>query len=492
MSLTVAILGRPNVGKSTLFNRLLGKRLALVDDTPGVTRDWRAGDGRIGDLVFRVLDTAGLDEGESGSLARRMQGQTQAALDAADLALFLVDARAGITPMDERFAQWLRGRDKPVVLVANKGEGRRGEEGAYEAYALGLGAPVVISAEHGEGLGELYEAIVDAARTAGLDPYAGDSEPRAAEREDRKDEFGGPEEGDLDYAFVDDEAAAPERPLRLAVIGRPNVGKSTLINRLIGDERLLTGPEAGLTRDSIAVAWEHDGLPVQLHDTAGLRRRARVHEKLEKLSVADALRSVRFAEVVVLVIDATKGFEVQDLKLADLVASEGRAPLILLNKWDLVEDRLAIGRQVADTLARSLPQLRGVRSLAISALTGAGLDTLMDDVREVYDLWNARIPTGVFNRWLAEVTAAHPPPAERGKPTRIRYGAQIKTRPPTFALFANRPKLVGEGYRRYLANELRRSFDLPGVPLRFVLRRSDNPYAGRRKTRRQRSEARRH
>jgi len=490
MPLTIAILGRPNVGKSTLFNRLLGRRLALVDDTPGVTRDWRSGEGRIGDLALEVLDTAGLDEGAPGSLARRMRRQTEAALEAADLAVFLVDARAGITPMDERFAQWLRGRDRPVILVANKGEGQRGEQGAYEAFSLGLGEPVVVSAEHGEGLGELYAAIVEAAEAAGLDPYADEAaEAARAAAAAEAGEADGPAEGDLAYEFEDE--ALGGRPLRLAVIGRPNVGKSTLINQLLGEERMLAGPEAGLTRDAIAVDWTHDGRPVVLTDTAGLRRRARVSEKLEKLSVADALRAVRFADVVILVIDATEGLHRQDLKLAELVAEEGRAPVIALNKFDLVGDRLALEREVADTLLRSLPQLRGVATIPLSALTGAGLDRVMPAVDEVYARWNARIPTGAFNRWLAEATKVHAPPAERGRPTRVRYGAQVRTRPPTFALFANRPKMVGTGYQRYLANELRRAFDLPGVPLRFSVRTSTNPYAGRRKSRRQRTADRR-
>jgi len=490
MPLTVAILGRPNVGKSTLFNRLVGQRLALVDDTPGVTRDWRSGEGRIGDLTFEVLDTAGLDEGGPGSLARRMRRQTEAALEAADLALFLIDARAGITPMDERFAQWLRGRSVPVILIANKGEGRRGEQGAYEAFSLGLGDPIIMSAEHGEGLGELYQAIVEAAEAAGLDPYGDTSSVTMSGSGGIEEAAVGPVEGDLDFAFVDDATDVSERALHLAIIGRPNVGKSTLVNQLLGEDRLLTGPEAGLTRDSIAVDWAYDGRPVRIFDTAGLRRRARVNEKLEKLSVADALRAVRFAEVVVLVIDATQGLETQDFKLAHLVAEEGRAALIVLNKWDLVENRLEAQREIDDALARSLPQLRGIRTLPVSALTGIGLHRLMPAVEEVYDLWNARIPTGAFNRWLSAVTSAHAPPAERGKPTRIRYGAQIKTRPPTFLLFANRPKLVGEGYRRYLANELRHDFGLPGIPLRFVVKTSTNPYAGRRKTKRQRSKAR--
>jgi len=490
MSLTLAILGRPNVGKSTLFNRLVGRRLALVDDTPGVTRDWREGEGAIADLAFRLLDTAGLDEGGAGSLPGRMRVQTEAALAHADIALFLVDARAGITPMDEYFAQWLRGRNTPVILVANKGEGRRGEEGAYEAYGLGLGDPVVISAEHGEGLGELYQAIVEAARAARLDPYGAADDSGDEEADETPPEGPLPDEGDMEFQFTDPEAGSgAQRPLRLAVIGRPNAGKSTLINHLLGEERLIAGPEPGLTRDSISIDWRYGDRPVKLFDTAGLRRRARVTDKLEKLSVADALRAVRFAEVVVLLVDAAEGLHRQDLKLAELVAEEGRALVIALNKWDRVEDRLAVQREVNDSLTRSLPQLRGVTTVPVSALTGAGVGRLMPAVLEVYELWNSRIPTGEFNRWLAATTEAHAPPADRGRPTRIRYGAQIKTRPPTFAIFANRPKLVGEGYRRYLANELRRAFELPGVPLRFMVRGSKAAAARKRKTKRQRSSA---
>jgi len=487
MSLTLAILGRPNVGKSSLFNRLVGRRRALVDETPGVTRDRREGVGAIGDLEFRLVDTAGLDEGEADSLPERMRAQTEAALEQADIALFLVDARAGVTPMDEHFAQWLRGRDRPLLLVANKGEGRRGEEGAYEAYALGLGPPVVVSAEHGDGLGELYRAILETAQRVGLDPY-GETDQPDQDAADAEAEAGLPEEGDMSFDFVDAEAGGGgERALNLAVIGRPNAGKSTLINHLLGDERLIAGSEPGLTREAIDLDWQYGDRRVRLVDTAGLRRRARVRDKLEQRSVADSLRAVQFAEVVVLLVDAPDGVHRQDLKLAERVAEEGRALVIALNKWDAVPDRLTAQRDINDTLTRSLSQLRGIATVPISALTGAGTDRLMPAVLEAYALWNSRIPTGEFNRWLAATTAAHPPPAERGRPTRIRYGAQIKTRPPTFALFANRPKMVGEGYRRYLANELRRAFDLPGVPLRFSLRSSKGPLGRKRKTKRQRS-----
>lgn len=478
---TVAILGRPNVGKSTLFNRLVGKRLALVDDTPGVTRDRREGVGRLADLTFKIIDTAGLEEGDLGSLARRMRAQTEAALDDADLAVFMIDGRAGLTPMDEHFAGWLRGHKKPVALVVNKTESAAGTAGAYEAYALGFGDPIAISAEHGEGLAELYEAIRQAMQAKGVDPLAGDPKEGGPDAEAAP----GPEEGDLDYTFEQAEPA-PRHPLRLAFIGRPNAGKSTLINHLLEDERMLTGPEAGLTRDSIAVDWFYEGQPIKLFDTAGLRRRSRVVEKLEKLSVADTLRAVRFAEVVILLIDAELGVEKQDLKIASQVVEEGRALVIALNKWDVIEDRLAAQRAVNDSLERSLPQLKGVATVPISALTGQGVAKLMPAALDAYELWNARIATPEFNRWLAMVTDAHPPPAAQGRATRLRYGAQIKTRPPTFTLFCNRPKLVPDSYMRYLENEMRRDFGLAGVPLRLYLRASKNPYVDGRKTKRQR------
>ena len=445
MALTVAIIGRPNVGKSTLFNRLVGQRMALVDDTPGVTRDRREGEASLGDLRFRIIDTAGLDEAEEGSLGARMQAQTERALDAADVALFLIDARSGVTPLDRHFADLLRRRQVPVVLAANKAEGRSGDAGFYEAFALGLGEPIAISAEHGDGMAELYEALA---------PFAAEAEAETATV-----------------------AAESEKPLQLAVIGRPNVGKSTLINRLLGEERLLTGPEPGITRDAIATLWQWRGRLVRLIDTAGMRRRPKVEEKLEKLSVADALRAVRFAEVVVLVIDATQLLEKQDLTIARMVEEEGRALVIAVNKWDLVEDKQATLRRLRDRLEISLPQLAGLRFVTLSARTGAGVAKLMPAVMTTYDAWNRRIATPKLNRWLSSVQQRHPPPLVAGRRLKLRYMTQANIRPPTFALFASSPGDLPESYRRYLVNLMRADFDLPGVPIRVMLRKGENPFA---------------
>jgi len=482
MGFTIAVVGRPNVGKSTLFNRLVGKKIALVDDTPGVTRDRRSARGRIGDLRFELIDTAGLEEGKEGSLSERMRNQTEQALEEADVTIMLYDARAGITPMDEHFAAWIRRTKAHCILAANKCEGKLANANVYEAYSLGLGEPLAISAEHGEGLGELYQAIVEALREQGIDPYEDEAKEKAAAAA-REAKDTGPVEGDMEYEFDDDVDEEEARPLRMAIVGRPNAGKSTLINTLVGTDRLITGPEAGLTRDSISVDWEWNGMPVKLFDTAGMRKRARVTEKLEKLSIADGLRAVQFAEVVVLLLDSERGIERQDLKIAELVVNEGRALVIALNKWDAVDDRLAAKRQLTDALTKSLPQLKGVKVVNFSGLTGKGVQHLMPAVEEAYEIWNARIPTAAFNRWLADALEKHPAPSVAGRRLKIRYGAQIKARPPTFSLFCNRPDDLPDSYKRYLENELRRDFDLPGVPLRLFLRKSDNPYEGRRRKR---------
>jgi GTPase len=455
MTFTVAIVGRPNVGKSTLFNRLVGRRLALVDDQPGVTRDRREGEGRLGDLVFRVIDTAGLEDAERKTLSGRMQVQTAAAIAQADAVLFLVDARAGMTPADRGFADLVRRSGKPAILVANKSEGRAGEAGALESFALGLGEPVAMSAEHGEGLSGLYDAL-----RAAL--------PAATERHDDEDQSGDAPD-----------AAGEERAIRVAVVGRPNTGKSTLINRLIGEERLLTGPEAGITRDAIAVDLDWHGQHFRLYDTAGLRRRSRIDEKLEKLSVADALNAVRFAEVVIVLIDAQAPFEEQDIRIADLAEREGRAIVIAINKWDLVEREPGAMSRLRETVDRLLPQIKGVPVAALSARSGDGLDRLMAAVTESHAVWNRRVPTAGLNRFLARAISQNPPPAVSGRRLRLDYMTQPKARPPTFVLFCSRADAVPDTYRRYLVNELRQDFALPGTPIRLTLRAKQNPYAKR-------------
>jgi len=458
MSFTIAIIGRPNVGKSTLFNRLVGQKLALVDDQPGVTRDRREGLGRLGDLEFTIIDTAGLDSGPRGSLTARMQEQTEAAIAVADALMFVVDARAGLTPNDRAFADFARRANKPVLLLANKSEGKQGETGIAESYALGLGDPIGISAEHGEGLGDLYDALRE------LMPEPIDDEVDEAADNDALEEWGD-----------------PSRPIRVAVLGRPNAGKSTLINHLLGEERLLTSPEAGTTRDSIAVDVEWKGRKLRVFDTAGLRRRSRIDDKLEKLSVSDALRAVRFAEVVVLVMDAQNRFEEQDLRLADLVEREGRALVLAVNKWDLVERAPSAIGKLRETADHLLPQVRGAPVVAISGLMGEGIDRLIGAIEKAYATWNKRIPTSALNRWFEQATRNNPPPAVSGRRLKLNYVTQTKARPPSFVVFCSRADAVPQSYLRYLTNTLREAFDLPGTPVRITLREKANPFAHRAK-----------
>jgi GTP-binding protein len=470
---TVAIIGRPNVGKSTLFNRLVGKRLALVDDTPGVTRDRRPGDARLGDLRFTVIDTAGLEDADAASLEGRMRAQTEEAIAEADVVLFVIDARAGVTPLDAHFAAVARKTDTPVILLANKAEGRAGEGGLYEAFALGLGTPVAISAEHGEGLADLYEALLPYVERVEEEEQAAADEARIAIELDEEGQDLVPEEP----------VGTRERPLRVAIVGRPNAGKSTLINRMVGEERMLTGPEAGITRDSISVDWLWRDHHIKLFDTAGIRRKARVQEKLEKLSVADALRAIKFAEVVVVALDATNSFEKQDLQIIELCAREGRAIVIAINKWDLIEDREAAWQAIRDAQERYLNQIRGVMICTLSGLQGQGIDRLMEAVLGAYDVWNTRISTARLNRWLTGILAHHPPPAVQGRRVKLRYMTQAKTRPPHFIVFSSRPDELPESYTRYLTNNLRQKFEMPGTPIRLSYRKGDNPYAAKAKQR---------
>jgi GTP-binding protein len=448
MPLTVAIVGRPNVGKSTLFNRLAGKRLAIVDDTPGVTRDRALADSDFGGLNLALIDTAGFDKGAPESLIARMAQQTAAAIRDADVCLFVVDARAGVTAGDEIVADTLRRSGKPVILAANKCEGAAADAGANEAYRLGFGEPIALSAEHGLGFAELREA---------LSAHAPES-PDTDESVDQAD----PELGD--------------RPLRLAIVGRPNVGKSSLLNRLIGEERSLTGPEAGITRDAVLAQWRHEERDILLHDTAGLRKKARVDEKLEKLSVGSTLNAVRFADCVIVVMDANEALEKQDLAIADLIAREGRALVIAVNKWDLVANRNAAFKDLRERVDRLLPQIAGAPIVGVSALTGEGMERLMPAVFEAERIWNLRVSTHAVNRFLEDALARHPPPAVHGRRIRIRYMTQAKARPPTFVLFGNQLKALPESYLRYLANAMREVFRMPGTPIRLNLRETKNPY----------------
>ena len=478
MTVTVAIVGRPNVGKSTLFNRLVGRKIALVDDTPGVTRDRREAEGRIADLTFRVLDTAGYEDVTDGSLEDRMRQQTELAIREADVILFMIDARAGVVPLDQRFAQVLRKAGKDVHLVGNKAESRAAEDGLVEAFKLGFGEPIALSAEHGLGLSELY-SIVSAAIDKAI------AEKAASDAEELSDLDFLPEvDVDITPDMLEgegDEATLrwnPRRYLNVAIVGRPNAGKSTLVNRMVGEDRVLVGPEAGITRDSILVPWEWEGRTINLVDTAGIRRRSRVHEKLEKLAVGDSLRSLQYAEVVVLLLDATVPFEKQDLALADLVEREGRAMVIALNKWDLVEDKNAALAELRDECERLLPQVRGVPLVTLSGLTGRNIDKLMEAIFSIERTWNSHISTSRLNRWLGGMVESHPPPAVSGRRLKLRYMTQAKTRPPSFIVFASRPDALPMSYQRYLVNGLREAFDLPGTPIRLWVRAGSksNPY----------------
>ena len=443
MALKIAIVGRPNVGKSTLFNRLVGKRLALVDDRPGVTRDRRYADGNLGDMDLTLIDTAGYEDVTDETLESRMREQTVLAIEDADIVLFTMDAREGVTQLDRIFAERLRRIPKPTILLANKSESRESAGGIGEAHSLGFGEPVAISAEHGEGMADLYQALLAASE-------------------------------DIFVEEIDE----PEKPIRIAVIGRPNAGKSTLINRLIGDDRLLTGPEAGITRDSISVDWQYEGQNIRLIDTAGMRRKARVQEKLEKLSVADTIRAITFAEVVVMVMDKDDAFDTQDLQLADLVEREGRALVYVASKWDLEEEpqsRLAKLKEMADN---KLPQLKGSEFVALSSFNGRGVDRLMPAILKAYETWSVKVKTKDLNDWLSMAPQRHPPPAVDGKRIKPKYIAQTKARPPTFVMMSSRAASMPDHYKRYLVNSIRESFDLKGTPIRLNVKTSGvNPYA---------------
>jgi GTPase len=465
MSATVVIVGRPNVGKSTLFNRLVGKKLALVDDRPGVTRDRREGQGNIGPLTFTIVDTAGLEESPTGSLSGRMRDQTHTAIDLADVILFVIDARVGLLPDDHHFSEMCRRSNKPVILLANKAEGKAGETGMWEAFQLGLGDPIALSAEHNEGFSDLYYA---------LQPHVDALDEMEESLEDDEDE-------DFDLEETEEQAAARlakrmAKPLRIAVVGRPNAGKSTLINQLIGEERLLTGPEAGITRDSISVKWHYKGRDLMVFDTAGMRKRARIEDKLEKLAVSDGIRAVKFAEVVIVLLDATIPFEKQDLTIVDLIEREGRALVIALNKWDLVADQKGLLTTLREEALRLLPQVKGVAVVPVSGLAGSGIAGLMQAVLDAEMMWNTRISTARLNKWFQDAVDTHTPPAVSGFRIKLRYATQVKARPPHFAFFGNQLQELPTSYVRYLVNSLRENFNIKGTPVRTSLRTGKNPF----------------
>ncbi len=468
MPLTLAIVGRPNVGKSTLFNRLVGKRLALVDDQPGVTRDLREGEARLGDLRFTVIDTAGLEDATDDSLQGRMRRLTERAVDMADVCLFMIDARTGLTPTDEMFAEILRKRSKHVILAANKAEGAAADAGVLEAYNLGLGEPIRLSGEHGEGMTDLY---------AHLMPIA-DAMAESAQEDTPETDVAIDEDDDGEVSAITE-----SKPLQVAVVGRPNAGKSTLINKILGEDRLLTGPEAGITRDAISLRIDWGGTPMRIFDTAGMRKKAKVQEKLEKLSVSDGLRAVKFAEVVVVLLDAAIPFEQQDLRIADLAEREGRAVVVAVNKWDVEDNKQEKLRDLKQSFERLLPQLRGAPLITVSAKTGRGLDRLHEAILRAHDIWNRRVPTAALNRWLTGMLEQHPPPAPQGRRIKLRYMTQAKTRPPGFVVMCSHPDKMPQSYTRYLVNGLREGFDMPGTPIRLTLRGQGdkNPYKGRRK-----------
>ncbi len=469
MSFTLAIVGRPNVGKSTLFNRLAGKQLAIIDDTPGVTRDWREADGHLFDQEFKIIDTAGLEESFDDSIQGRMRKQTEAALEQADVILFIIDGREGVTTIDEHFAGWLRKQKKEVILGVNKCENDKITTSAMgEAYSLGLGDPVAISAAHGTGMEDLYHLLT---------PYFPDEEENEEEDENSGNEFANLDniEGDENFEFTQEEDD-PEKPIKIAIVGRPNVGKSTLLNSIVDDNRVMVGPEAGITRDAIAVDWNYKGRAFKLVDTAGMRRKSKINNAIEKMAVEDSLRAIRLAQVVILVLDGNAIFDKQDLQIADHIVNEGRGFVVAVNKWDAVRNRDEAIETLEDRLQYSLAQIKDVNFCMISALNGKNITKLLDTVLENYEMWNKRIGTGGLNRWLAAMESRNPAPLVGGRQNRVKYITQIKTRPPTFALWASQPKELPQSYRRYIINGLRRDFEILGVPIRLLVRASKNPY----------------